>query len=66
MYEVLIRAIERRQSGDLGPAQVETHRVTVQVLDVQEEGVVTINWLRPEIGVGITASVTDPDEVTAD
>ena len=65
-YEIFVRAIERRQSGDLGPAQVETRRVTVQVLDVEEAGVVTIQWLRPEIGRPIEATVTDPDVVTAD
>ena len=64
-YEIFVRAIERRQSGDLGPAQVETRRVTVQVLDVEEAGVVTIQWLRPEIGRPIEATLTDPDVVTA-
>ena len=64
MYLVLVRAIETRRSGDTGPAQTTTELVTVMVTNVDEPGVVTINWLQPEIGQAIMATLEDPDSPT--
>ena len=35
--------------------------MAVTVTDVDEAGEVVISWLQPEVGVAITASLTDPD-----
>ena len=63
-YEIVVRAIETRRSSDTGPAQTTSQRVTVSVTNVDEPGVVTINWLQPEIGVVIMATLEDPDSPT--
>ena len=63
-YEIVVRAIETRRLSDTGPAQTTSQRVTVRVTNVDEPGVVTINWLQPEIGVPITATLEDPDSPT--
>ena len=63
-YSIVVRAIETRRSGDTGPAQTTSQSVTVNVTNVEEPGVVTINWLQPEIGVLITATLEDPDNAT--
>ena len=60
-YSIVVRAIETRRSGDTGPAQTTSQAVTVNVTNVDEPGVVTINWLQPEIDVTITATLEDPD-----
>ena len=61
MYQITIRASEMRASGYMGRAlSTETH-VTVQVTDVNEDGMVTIDLRQPEVGTPIMASVTDPD-----
>ena len=41
-------------------------KVTVKVEDVEEPGKVTLSHLQPQVGVPITASVTDPDGPAAD
>ena len=61
MYQVTIRASEMRESGRMDRAlSTETH-VTVEVTDVNEDGMVTIDLRQPEVGSPIMASVTDPD-----
>ena len=60
-YEIVIRAIASRASGDTGPAETVDTPVTVTVADVDEDGDVVISWLQPEVGIVITASLTDPD-----
>ena len=60
-YSVVIRAIASRASDDTGPAETVDATVTVTVTDVDEDGEVVISWLQPEVGIAITASVTDPD-----
>ena len=61
MYQITIRASEMRASGDMGRAlSTETH-VTVEVTNVNEDGMVTIDLRQPEVGTPIMASVTDPD-----
>ena len=61
MYNVVVRAIASRASGDTGPAETVDTPVTVTVTDVDEDGDVVISWLQPEVGIVITASLTDPD-----
>ena len=61
IYEIVIRAIASRASGDTGPAETVDTPVTVTVTDVDEDGDVVISWLQPEVGIVITASLTDPD-----
>ena len=60
-YNVVIRAIASRASGDTGPAETVDTTVAVTVTDVDEDGEVVISWLQPEVGIVIMASLTDPD-----
>ena len=41
--------------------QTASRDVTVRVTNVEEEGTVTLSSLQPEVGVALTASLTDPD-----
>ena len=52
------------QAGD-GGATPAILAVTVEVTNVDEPGTVTLSNLQPEAGVELTASITDPDNVTA-
>ena len=61
VYDIVIRAIASRDSGDTGPAETVDRTVAVTVTDVDEDGKVVISWLQPEVGTEITASLTDPD-----
>ena len=60
-YNIVIRAITSRGSGDTGPAETVDITVAVTVTNVDEDGEVVISWLQPEAGTAITASFTDPD-----
>ena len=60
-YSIVVRSIATRRSGDTWPAQTTSQPVTVNVTNVDEPGVVTINWLQPEIDVAIMATLEDPD-----
>ena len=61
VYNIVIRAITSRGSGDTGPAETVDITVAVTVTNVDEDGEVVISWLQPEAGTAITASLTDPD-----
>ena len=61
MYQVTIRASEMRASGYMGLALSTETDVTVEVTNVNEDGMVTIDLRQPEDGTPIMASVTDPD-----
>ena len=61
IYNVVIRAIASRASGDTGPAETVDTPVTVTVTDVDEDGEVVISLLQPEVAIPITASLTDSD-----
>ena len=63
MYEITIRASEMRASGYMGLALSSETDVTVQVTNVNEDGMVTIDLRQPEDGTPIMASVTDPDGI---
>ena len=59
-YDITIRATE--SSGDTNRALSTTKRFTVRVMDANEDGTVTLNWLQPEVGTEIMATLKDPDE----
>ena len=40
--------------------------VTVKVTNIEEDGVVTLSTLQPRVGFPVTATLADPDNVTAD
>ena len=60
MYEVTVRATEVTAVAG-GPKKATELDVMVQVEDVNEPGMVELDWLQPEIGTTIAATVTDPD-----
>ena len=39
----------------------DSREVTVKVTNIEEDGTVTLSNLQPEVGTGITASLSDPD-----
>ena len=39
--------------------------VTVKVTNVEEDGTVTLSTLQPRVGFPVTATLADPDNVTA-
>ena len=59
-YHVTVRATEDSAVGGGPNVAVELH-VTVEVTNSNEPGTVELNWLQPEVGTGISASLTDPD-----
>ena len=69
IYNIVIRAIASRASGDTGPAETVDTTVLVTVTDVDEDGEVVISRLQPEVddadnvetNTVIMASLTDPD-----
>ena len=62
-YQVTVRATEMSDAVGGGTAQYAELRVTVQVTNAEESGWITLNWLEPEVGTEITATVHDPDQV---
>ncbi len=60
-YRVTIRATEIRGSGQTGRALSSETNVVVQVENVDEPGVITLNLLEPEADSQIMATLTDPD-----
>ena len=63
-YRITVRATEKATVGMVPPRADELH-LTIMVQDAEEPGEVQLNWLQPEVGTPITASLTDPDAVTA-
>ena len=61
IYNVMVRATETTAVGG-GPNMAATLAVMVQVTNSEEDGAVELNWLQPEVGTMITASVSDPDD----
>ena len=52
-----------RGSGESRRALTSMTDVTVMVENVDEPGMITLNWLEPEVGTVIMATLTDPDGV---
>ena len=48
------------------PAKRTDIDLTITVTNADEPGVVTLNWLQPEVGTEITATLTDPDNPDSD
>ena len=59
-YEITVRATEVR-AGSSGRALSTESHVTVVVENMDELGVVELNWLQPEVGTMITATLDDVD-----
>ena len=57
MYEVTV------QASDGGDNTTATETVTVEVTNVEEPGTVMLSTLQPQVGVAITATLTDPDTI---
>ena len=65
VYNITLRATEAMAIGG-GPKKSAELDVTVTVEDRNEPGEVMLQWLQPEVGTEIMATVTDPDgEVTS-
>ena len=60
VYNITVRATERTAIGG-GPSISADLDVAVTVTPRDEKGMVTLQWLQPEVGTPIMASVTDPD-----
>ena len=60
MYQIMVRATERRVSGQERALSTERY-VTVSVQNVDEPGMVELRWLEPEVHTEIMATLTDPD-----
>ena len=53
VYEVTVQASDGGNTG--------VRAVTVKVKDIDEDGEVTLSLAKPEVGVALTATLTDPD-----
>ena len=64
-YDLVLRAIEDRSNRPSAerswPAPTAERRVTVVVDNVDEPGVITLQWRQPELGTPIMATLRDPD-----
>ena len=65
-YAITVRATEKRTLHYPGRVEWTETEVRVEVLDVDEDGKVVFQWREPEVGVAITATLTDPDMVLHD
>ena len=64
IYRVTVRATETAALGN-GPRKSATLDVTVEVTNSDEDGTLEINWLQPEVGTEISATLTEPDTLEA-
>ena len=65
-YQITVRATERRATDYMGPAKWSSTDVTVSVTNEDEDGMVELNRLQPEVegtndNTRITATLMDPD-----
>ena len=51
------------QASDGGQDTTATEELTIEVTNVEEPGTVTLSTLQPQVGVAITATLTDPDTI---
>ena len=58
VYEVTVKVTDTKGNFD-------EQDVTVKVTNVEEDGVVTLSTLQPRVGFPVTATLTDPDNITA-
>ena len=57
MYEVTV------QASDGGDDTTAMEELTIEVTNVEEPGTVMLSTLQPQVGVAITATLTDPDTI---
>ena len=60
-YDITIRATER--SGETNRTLSTDKDFTVVVMDINEGGNITLDWLQPEVGTMMTATLRDVDTV---
>ena len=60
-YLITVRATEMRGSGETRRALSTERDVTIIVDNVDEPGMVELQWLEPEVHTEIEATLTDPD-----
>ena len=66
-YQITVSATEMRAGPDAPlPAKRTDIDLTVIVGNADDPGELTLQWLQPEVGTAITATLTDPDGVTSD
>ena len=53
------------QASDGGEDTTASEEVNIEVTNVEEPGTVMLSTLQPQVGVAITATLTDPDNATA-
>ena len=58
VYEVTVEVTDSEGNSD-------EQDVTVKVTNVEEDGVVTLSTLQPRVGFPVTATLADPDNITA-
>ena len=58
VYEVTVKVTDSEGNSD-------EQDVTVKVTNVEEMGTVTLSTLQPRVGIPLTATLTDPDNITA-
>ena len=58
VYEVTVKVTDSKGNSD-------EQDVTVKVTNVEEDGVVTLSTLQPRVGFPVTATLADPDNITA-
>ena len=63
IYQITVSATEVRNNrpDNTLPAKRTDIDLTITVTNVDEPGVVKLEWLQPEVGTEITATLTDPD-----
>ena len=63
VYQITVSATEVRNNrpDNTLPAKRTDIDLTITVTNVDEPGVVKLEWLQPEVGTPITATLTDPD-----
>ena len=58
VYEVTVKVTDSEGNSD-------EQNVTVKVTNVEEDGTVILSTLQPRVGFPVTATLTDPDNITA-
>ena len=63
-YHVTVRSSDVRPAGAKGATPTSTVDVIVSVSNVDEDGTVDISWRQPEVNTELTATASDPDQIT--
>ena len=65
VYNVTVVATDNGVDADGKNKMTAKREVTIMVTNVEEDGTVTLSAQQPKVGVPLTASVTDLDNVVA-